>query len=332
MLALYHIVQLVGGLALLVYGADVLVKGASRLARAFGISSFVVGLTVVAFGTSAPELGGSLRAVLEDDPGLAIGNVIGSNIANIGLILGVTAVICPIPVKLSVVRKEAIIMIVVTFGAVLLMLGGGASRLEGALLVAALIVFVVQAYRKGKHDGEADSSEASELARAAHELEAEIAGPAKTPIALSVAFVIAGLAMLFFGSGFLVDGASALAAMVGVPSAVIGLSLVAFGTSVPELALSALAALRKEPDIAIGNIVGSNIFNLLCVLGFTALLSPVQLAAPPGFWERDAPVMILLTVACLPIMLIGRRVSRIEGVLLLGLYAGYLGVLFATSR
>ncbi|MEO0629464.1 MAG: sodium:calcium antiporter, partial [Planctomycetota bacterium] len=148
----------------------------------------------------------------------------------------------------------------------------------------------------------------------------------------SIVYILVGLAMLFFGSDLLVDGAKALAEMLSVPEAVIGLSLVAFGTSVPELALCVIAAFRKEPDIVVGNIIGSNIFNLLCVLGITALVSPVPLDAPEGFWDRDAPVMILVTVACLPIMLLGRNVSRIEGVLLLGLYGGYLGVLFATSR
>ncbi len=331
MLALYHMALLVLGIALLVLGADVLVKGAKRLARAAGISPFVIGLTVVAFGTSAPELGGSLGAVFKGEPALAVGNVIGSNIANIGLILGVTAIICPIPVRLSVIRKEAVIMIVVTVGAVLLMLGGGAHRIEGALLVASLFAFIVFAYLNGKKP--ADSSEASELVRAAQELDDELgASKPDQRIWVSIVFVLAGLAMLFFGSVLLVDGARALAEMVGVPTAVIGLSLVAFGTSVPELALSTIAALRKEPDIAVGNIIGSNIFNLLCVLGFTALFSPVQLPPPEGFWTRDAPLMILITVACMPIMLVGRNVSRIEGVLLLGLYTGYLGVLFVTSR
>lgn len=323
--------MLVGGIALLVVGAEVLVKGAKRLATAMGISPFVVGLTVVAFGTSAPELGGSLGAVFKDEPGLAVGNVVGSNIANIGLILGVTAVICPIPVRLSVIRKEAVIMVAVTVGAVLLMLGGGAHRVEGAVLVAALLGFIAFAYLNGKRT--ADGEEASELVRAAQELDDEVgASPGDTGIARSIVYVVVGLAMLFFGSDLLVDGAKALATMLNVPAAVIGLSLVAFGTSVPELALSAIAAFRKEPDIAVGNIIGSNIFNLLCVLGFTALFSPVQLEAPEGFWNRDAPAMLLLTVACLPIMLVGRNISRIEGVLLLGLYGGYLGVLFATTR
>lgn len=323
--------MLVGGIALLVVGAEVLVKGAKRLATAMGISPFVVGLTVVAFGTSAPELGGSLGAVFKDEPGLAVGNVVGSNIANIGLILGVTAVICPIPVRLSVIRKEAVIMVAVTVCAVLLMLGDGAHRVEGAVLVAALLGFVAFAYLNGKRT--ADGEEASELVRAAQELDDEIGtSSGDTGVARSIVYVVVGLAMLFFGSDLLVDGAKALATMLNVPAAVIGLSLVAFGTSVPELALSAIAAFRKEPDIAVGNIIGSNIFNLLCVLGFTALFSPVPLEATDGFWNRDAPVMLLLTVACLPIMLVGRNISRIEGVLLLGLYVGYLGVLIATTR
>ncbi|MEL6798119.1 MAG: sodium:calcium antiporter, partial [Planctomycetota bacterium] len=229
------------------------------------------------------------------------------------------------------IRKEAVIMVAVTVGAVLLMLGGGAHRVEGAVLVAALLGFVAFAYLNGKRT--ADGEESSELIRAAQELDDEIGtSPSNASIARSIIFVVVGLAMLFFGSDLLVDGAKALATMLNVPAAVIGLSLVAFGTSVPELALSAIAAFRKEPDIAVGNIIGSNIFNLLCVLGFTALFSPVPLEATEGFWSRDVPAMLLLAVACLPIMLVGRNISRIEGVLLLGLYGGYLGVLFATTR
>lgn len=330
MLALWHITMLVAGIALLVVGAEVLVKGAKRLATAIGISPFVVGLTVVAFGTSAPELGGSIGAVFKDAPGLAVGNVIGSNIANIGLILGVTAIVCPIPVRLSVIRKEAIIMIVATVGTVALMVDG-AHRVEGGVLSSALLGFVAFAYINGKRS--ADGEEASELVRAAQELDDELGSTeANAGLTRSIIYILVGLAMLFFGSDLLVDGAKALAEMLSVPEAVIGLSLVAFGTSVPELALCVIAAFRKEPDIVVGNIIGSNIFNLLCVLGITALVSPVPLDAPEGFWDRDAPMMILVTVACLPIMLLGRNVSRIEGVLLLGLYGGYLGVLFATSR
>ncbi|MEO0629435.1 MAG: hypothetical protein AAFY46_01740, partial [Planctomycetota bacterium] len=171
MLALWHITMLVAGIALLVVGAEVLVKGAKRLATAIGISPFVVGLTVVAFGTSAPELGGSIGAVFKDSPGLAVGNVIGSNIANIGLILGLTAIVCPIPVRLSVIRKEAIIMIVATVGAVALMVDG-AHRVEGGVLSSALLGFIAFAYINGKRS--ADGEEASELVRAAQELDDEL--------------------------------------------------------------------------------------------------------------------------------------------------------------
>ncbi|MEM8757399.1 MAG: calcium/sodium antiporter [Planctomycetota bacterium] len=325
MAVLLPILQLAGGLALLIIGAELMVRGAARLAHAFGISSFVVGLTVVAFGTSAPELGGSLRAAFEGDGDLAIGAVVGSNIANICLVMGTAAVICPIPVRLKGIRGETIAMLIATAAGLIAMLGPSVHRIEGIVLTAGLILFTLRAYLSGRR---ASPDEASELARAAKELDEELSVGDGPRLPLSIALLIAGLVMLYFGSGMLVTGATVLAEMIGVSSAVIGLSIVAFGTSVPELSLSVVAALRKQPDIAIGNIVGSNVFNILCVLGLTALISPNALPVPAELWRRDAWVLIFVSLACLPILGRMRHVSRLEGVVLLGLYAGYMAALF----
>ncbi|MEO1583198.1 MAG: calcium/sodium antiporter [Planctomycetota bacterium] len=328
-MAIYHLAELIGGIALLVFGAEALVRGAERIAKAAGVSSFVIGLTVVAFGTSAPELAGSLGAAFRGDPSLAVANVVGSNIANVCLILGATALVCPVPVRVAAVRAEVGVMIGVSVLAVALMIGGGMHRIEGGVLVALLAAFLVRSYRAGRASAQGDGAAADR--ELVEELDDEV-GTAKAGIAVPVLMVFAGLAMLYFGAEWLVSGATALAEMAGVSTAVIGLSLVAFGTSVPELVLSMIAAFRKKADIAIGNILGSNIFNLLCVLGFTSLLSPERLPPTEGFWFRDAPVMLVAAVACVPIILTGHRVSRIEGGLLLGLYGAYLVTLFLTSQ
>lgn len=327
-MALMPIVWLVVGLVTLIFGSELLVRGASRLARAAGVSSFVVGLTVVAFGTSAPELGGSLGAALNDNGGLAIGNVVGSNIANICLILGIAALICPIPVRTSLVRREVIQMIAITIAAMLIMIPAHMPRWGGAMLVLGLFVFIARTYINGKRDPE----QAKELERAATELSEEVESGVKTPIVLNVVFVILGIGLLVFGAEKLVAGATSLAQMLNVPDAVIGLSLVALGTSIPELSLSVVAALRKEPDIAIGNVLGSNIFNVLCVMGLTTLVSPHPMTVPEGMWTLDAWVMLGAALACIPLMFIGGRITRPEGALLLGLYIVYMGALYALRR
>ncbi len=322
------ILWLVVGLITLIFGSELLVRGASRLARSAGVSSFVVGLTVVAFGTSAPELGGSLGAALNDNGGLAIGNIVGSNIANICLILGVAALICPIPVRLSLVRREVVQMIAVTVLAMLIMIPTEIPRWGGAVLFLGLIAFIVRTYINGKRDPE----QAKEMQRAAEELSEEVDSGLKPSIVLNIVFVIVGIGLLVFGADKLVAGATSLAEMLSVPDSVIGLTLVALGTSVPELSLSVVAALRKEPDIAIGNVLGSNIFNILCVLGVTTLVSPHPLVVPEGMWGLDIWVMLGASLACIPIMFIGGRIGRIEGALLLGLYVVYVGALYALRR
>ena len=324
-MALLPILTLFVGLITLIFGSELLVRGATRLAKSAGVSSFVVGLTVVAFGTSAPELGGSIRAALDGNGGLAIGNIVGSNITNICLILGFTAIVCPIPVRLRVVRSEVLQMIAATVLVMLAMIGPVVPRPVGAAFVVALLVFLLRAYVKGRRVDE----QSAERRRVAEELVAEVSAGVRPPLILNVVLVIVGIGLLIYGSGMLVSGATSLAEQLGVSDAVIGLTLVAFGTSVPELALSIVAALRREPDIAIGNILGSNVFNILCVFGLTALVSPDPMVVPDGMWTRDLWVMLGSSLACLPIMFTGGRISRLEGVLLLGLYVGYVGALYA---
>jgi len=312
------------GLVALTFGAEALVRGAARLAKAAGISSFIVGLTVVAFGTSAPELGGSVQAAFQGKGDLAVGNVVGSNIANICLILGVTAMVCPVPVRLSVVRREAPLMLAVCIFGALTMLGGDVSRLEGVALVVGLLGYTARAYLVGRREGSDDLT-----AAAAKELDEELASTTPKPLWWNLMLTAFGIALLVGGSKFLVGGAIDIAAGMGVPEAVIGLSMVAFGTSVPELWTSVYAALRSEADIAVGNILGSNVFNVLCVLGLTSLTAPDALPVEPVMMTRDVWVMLGVSAAVIPMMYSAGRINRIEGAMLSALYALYVWRLFS---
>lgn len=311
------------GLVLLTFGAEFLVQGATRLARKAGVSSFIVGLTVVAFGTSAPELGGSIQAAFQGNGDLAVGNVIGSNIANICLILGLTALINPIPVHLLVVRKEVPLMILVSVLGVAALTGSSVGRLSGGLLTGGLLVYIVRAYLVGR--GESGDDLASQAAK---ELAEEVSGNKERPLWYNLGLVAVGIAMLVGGSKLLVDSAVTIAGALGVPSVVIGLTMVAFGTSVPELFTSVVAAMRKQSDIAVGNILGSNVFNVLCVLGVSSLVSPDPLPVPSETLSRDAWVMLGVSLACVPIMLSRGRISRAEGAMLFALYLFYTVVLY----
>lgn len=316
-------VLFVVGLVLLMFGAEALVRGAARIARALGISSFIVGLTVVAFGTSAPELVTSIQAAFKGVSDMAVGNVVGSNIANVCLILGITAVVNPIPVTLKVVRREVPLMILVSAAGVVTMTGdGGVSRLAGSLLVVLLAGYVLRAYFSGK--GESSEGPIAEVAK---ELDDEIVMTRSRPLWFNLMLVVVGLVMLVFGSNLLVGSSERIALALGVPNALVGITIVAFGTSVPELATSVVAALKKQSDIAVGNVLGSNVFNVLCVLGLTAAIAPEPLVVPPGMLERDAWVMLLSAIACVPLMLTRGKISRVEGGLLVALYVIYFGVL-----
>lgn len=319
---------LIAGLILLVAGAEILVKGAAKLAAQFGIPPLIVGLTVVAFGTSAPETAVSVQAALDGSGDLAIGNVVGSNIANVLFILGVTALIAPLIVSRQLIRLDVPIMIGASLLALALGWDGALSTLDGALLFACIIgytAFLIISSRREKQNAADD-----EFAREYGLQEA----PKPYAWLINLALVVVGLVLLVTGSNFLVTGAVSLARALGLSELVIGLTVVAIGTSLPELATSVLAVIRGERDIAVGNIVGSNIFNLLCVLGLAALVSPEPILVAANALMFDFPVMIAVAVACLPIFFSGYRINRWEGLLFLAYYAAYTFylVVFSAGR
>jgi len=321
-------VYLIAGLVLLVAGAEVLVRGAAKLAAQFGIPPLVIGLTVVAFGTSAPESAVSIQAALNNSGDLAIGNVVGSNIANVLLILGMTALIAPLIVSRQLIRLDVPIMIGASLVVYALAWDGGLSRLDGALLFAGVLAytgFLIISSLRDKGAAE-DDEFAKEFGL--HE------APKPYAWLINLALIVAGLILLVSGSNLLVEGAVSLARALGLSELIIGLTVVAIGTSLPELATSIMAALRGERDIAVGNIVGSNIFNLLFVLGLASLASPLALSISPNALAFDFPVMIAVAVACLPIFFSGYRINRWEGMLFLAYYLAYTLylVLFATGR
>ena len=313
------------GLVLLVLGAEVLVRGASRLAAALNISPLVVGLTIVAFGTSSPEFAVSAQAAWAGQADIALGNVVGSNIFNVLFILGVSALITPLVVSAQLIQRDVPLAVGVSALVLLLGLDGTIGRLEGLLLFAGLIGYTVHLIRDSRKEAGAIQEEyAHEFAN-----EAERRHP---HWALDVGMVVLGLGLLVVGSGWLVDGATAFAQTMGVSDLVIGLTIVAAGTSLPELATSLLAAIRGERDIAVGNVVGSNIFNILGVLGFTGLISPVAVEVSPPALAFDVPVMIAVAVACLPIFFTGHCINRWEGALFLGYYVAYVVYLLLAAR
>lgn len=309
------VVLLVAGVALLYGGGEVLVNSASNLARAFGLGPLVIGLTVVAFATSAPELFATLVGVLEGAPDLSMGNVLGSNIANIALILGLSALLRPLVGRGHFLKREIPLLIAAALVPFLVLVDGEIGRFEGALLFASLLGYLVYLLRNG---------EPPEVIR---EYAAQFQHPPwpRWRGALGVAL---GLALLVLGAHLLVEGAVEIARLLGLSERVIGLTLVAFGTSLPELASSLVAARRREGDIVLGNIVGSNIFNVLCVLGLTATIRPIGVVR--STISLDLWVGLALSVALLPLLLVGRRMrlARGEGAVLLASYLAYVWVLF----
>ena len=310
------IAQLVIGLVLLVIGAEALVRGASRLAGTVGISSLVIGLTVVAFGTSAPELAVSVQSAFQGQADIAVGNVVGSNIFNVLFILGLSALIIPLHVSRQLIRFDVPVMIVVSVVTWLFSLDGHIVLWEGALLFLGIILYTVFLIRQSRR----------ETAEIKAEYEEEFGAEApKTPtgILVNVLFIVAGLFMLVFGSRWLVAGAVFIAQLFGISELVIGLTIVAAGTSLPEVATSVVAALRGERDIAVGNVVGSNIFNLMAVLGMTGIVAPGGIPIAPAALALDIPFMLFVAVACLPIFFTGNTITRWEGVLFLVYYVAY---------
>jgi cation:H+ antiporter len=299
------------GLALLIAGAELLVRGASRLAAAVGLSPLIIGLTIVALGTSSPELAVAVSSSLSGQSDLVVGNVIGSNIFNILLILGIGAVIAPLIVSQRLVRLDVPLVIGVSVLMLVLALDGKIGQLEGGLLFAGIVAYIFFAVRQGRRESAKVQQEYQ------HEFGAQKRLGGKQFL-LQAAMVVGGLVALVVGSGWLVDSAVVIARALGLSELIIGLTIVAIGTSSPEIATSVIASLRGETDIAVGNAVGSNLFNILAVLGLAAIVSP------GGALAFDIPVMIAVTVACLPIFFIGYRISRWEGAFFLGYAAAYV--------
>lgn len=312
------LVLFLAGLALLIVGADLLVRGASRLSLRLGIAPLVVGLTVVAFGTSAPELAISLGAALDGHTDLALGNVVGSNIFNVLFILGLSALVAPLVVDRQLVRQEVPILVGLSLGVTWMALDGGISRADGLLLVALLVAYTLLLYRQGTRAAPAEVADTLLTEPPARWL-------SKLPVQL--ALMVAGLTMLVLGSRWLVEAATVFATMLGVSPLVIGLTIVSAGTSLPEVATSVIAALRGEREIAVGNVLGSCIFNLVCVLGFSAAVAKGGLTVPGPLLAFDLPVMVAVSVACLPVLFTGHRVARWEGALFLAYYVFYTAYL-----
>jgi len=310
------IIFLLAGLVLLYFGAEGLVRGSSSLALRLGLSPLVVGLTVVAFGTSSPELMVSLKAALAGQADISVGNVVGSNICNIGLILGLCALITPIATSSQIVRVDIPIMLGITALAIALMADGNLGATEGVIFCAILVAYIIfSIYLARRQPADNLGAEFGE--------EVKIS---KRGLAIDILMVIGGLALLVFGARFLVDGAVIIARTYGWSEALIGLTIVAIGTSLPELATSLLAAIKKESDIAVGNIVGSNIFNLVGILGITAIVHPLQAA---GIGAVDLAVMAGFAVLLWPMAYYQQRITRPEGAMLL---LGYLAYVFWLVR
>jgi len=310
------------GLTLLTVGAELLVRGACRLAHAVGLPSLIIGLTVVAFGTSAPEFAVTVKAAWRDQADIALGNVVGSNTFNVLFILGVSALIAPLLASQRLVRLDVPIMIGVSAGVFALAMDGTIGRIEGALLLAGVIFYTAWLIRCGRRRPAV--ARATPAPTTATKSEAGADSPGKLGLVRSGVLVVAGLVLLVWGARLLVDAAVTLAQAWGASDLLIGLTLVAAGTSMPELATSIIASLRSQRDIAIGNVVGSNIFNLLGVLGASALIAPEGLAASASALRFDLPVMLAVAVACLPIFFTGGRISRGEGGVFVGFYVGYV--------
>lgn len=303
------------GLALLYFGADWLIEGAASLAVKAGLSPLVAGLTVVAFGTSAPELVVSLNAAFKGKPDIAVGNVIGSNIFNIAVILGLVAVVYPVRIKVQLVRIDMPILIAITLLASYFIHSGTVERWQGGILFAGILCYTAFAVWMAKRETNQEAQE---------EFAAEVK-PTDKSLLFDLFLVITGILVLVGGGHSFITGSANLARSVGISDAIIGLTLVAAGTSLPELAASLVAAFKKEADIAIGNIIGSNIFNLLSILGLTSLIHPLTAS---GITPWDLLTMIATTVILLPLMWTGFILRRWEGLILLALYGVYLTILW----
>lgn len=307
----------IAGIVLLLGGAHLLVSSSSALAVRFGIPAIFIGVTIVAFATSAPEIAVSLNAVLEDRAGLALGNVLGSNIANILLILGLSAVIAPIKVTKRVIRMDIPIMILASAALYVLALDQKLQPLDGVIMLvlfSGFMIFQIQQARKNKKEAAVEEENGENEVR-------------YNPF-LKGGLLLLGLALLALGAHWLVDSAVTIARIWGLSELIIGLTIVAIGTSLPELATSVLAAKQNESDLSVGNVIGSNIFNILLVLGISAFFSTGGLPISNAALSLDLPFMVAVSIACLPIFFTGHVIARWEGLVFMGYYAAYLLYLF----
>lgn len=305
------------GLLFLLLGAELLVRGASQLGLAIGISPLVIGLTIVAFGTSSPEVAVSIKAALTDHPEIILGTCLGSTIFNIFFILGVSALIAPLVVTQRLIWYEVPIMIGAHLLLLALCLDGKINKLDAIILLGALISYTLFAILKGRRESEGVTKEY------------ERAFPKKIPgnklknIVIQLGLILTGLAFCVLGAGWLVGSAVTLARELGLSELVIALTIVAAGTSLPEVATSTVATFRGEKDIAIGNVVGSNIFNILGIIGVAGIIAPEGIAVAPSILRFDLPVALAACIACLPIFFTDHRISRLEGGVFLAYYAAF---------
>ncbi len=317
MVFLLPLTLIVLGLVLLTVGGEFLVRGASALAAALRISPLVIGLTVVAFGTSSPELAVTVSSAVQGETDLAVGNVVGSNISNVLLILGLSALVAPLVVSSQLIRLDVPVMIAVSVLTYLLAGDGRLSTFDGAVLVAGLALYVTWSIRASRRESDAAKKEFAE-----EYADETAAVPGR--ILTNVLLVMGGLVLLGIGADWLVRGAITIARIIGVSELIIGLTIVAVGTSLPEAATSVVAAYRGERDIAVGNVVGSNIFNLLSVLGLASVISPRNIEISETALRFDIPIMIAVAAACLPVFFTGRTITRWNGAVFLAYYLAYL--------
>jgi len=307
------ILILLAGLALLYFGAEWLIQGASALALSLGMTPLLVGLTVVAYGTSAPELVVSLEAAFSGNGGIAVGNIVGSNIANIGLVLGVAALISPLKIQLEIIKVHVPLMILFSMLATWMLEDRVVNRIEGGILFSLLIAYTILSLKLGKKEKSPEILEEFASAQASE--------PTAGAIGKDLGFIAVGILGLFLGGNWLIDGSVAIARGIGVSDTVIGLTIVAVGTSAPEIVAAAVAARKNQPDIAVGNAIGSCVFNLLNVLGLSAMIHPLT---SKDIRPLDLGFMLGLAIVVLPLMKSGRTIQRWEGSLCLGTYILYL--------
>nr|WP_174257824.1 calcium/sodium antiporter [Phytoactinopolyspora alkaliphila] len=310
--------MLVGGLAVLIGGGEVLVRGAGSLARTFGMAPLIVGLTVVSFATSAPELAVSMGAAFTGSPGLAVGNVVGSNVANILLILGLSALFLPLVVKSQLVRADIPVMVVMAVAMLLVALDGLVSRTDGLILVTALVIYLVVTVLVARR---------RKLGKPPRRPPGRVSARRRSPL-LDVGLVVLGVGLLVGGAQLLVRGATDIAAAFGVSDLIIGLTVVAIGTSLPELATSIIAVIRGERELAVGNVVGSNVFNVGAVLGTTALVAPDGVEVAASAVRFDIPIMVAVSLVLLPVAFTGQAIARWEGGLFVALFVAYVAYLY----